>query len=94
MHDTLEKAAHRALLEFCEWHLADTADSPIAMFPIRNQGDRTWWERMRAANDKTSPTYHVSFTACSCYAHYTYNMLHEERLINKSQHERLKEYSQ
>jgi hypothetical protein len=72
-------------MEFCEWHLVDTADFPnIAMFLIRNQGDQTWWECMRAACDKTSPTYHARFTASSRYAHYTYNMLYEERMMDKS----------
>jgi hypothetical protein len=72
-------------MEFCEQHLADTADSPVALFPIRDQGDQTWWERIRASCDETSPTFHTGFTASSYYAHYTYNT---------SQHELLKEYGQ
>jgi hypothetical protein len=81
-------------MEFCEQHLADTADSPVALFPIRDQGDQTWWERIRASCDEMSPTFHTGFTASSYYAHYTYNMLHEERMVNTSQHELLKEYGQ
>jgi hypothetical protein len=36
MSNTLEMVAHQALEMFCEQHLLDTADTPIALFPIRN----------------------------------------------------------
>jgi hypothetical protein len=32
--DTLERSAHRALMEFCECHLPDTARTAVALFPI------------------------------------------------------------
>jgi hypothetical protein len=34
MNITLEKVAHKALTEFCEQHLVDTTNTPIALFPI------------------------------------------------------------
>jgi hypothetical protein len=36
MSDTLEMVAHQALEMLCEQHLLDTADTPIALFPIRD----------------------------------------------------------
>jgi hypothetical protein len=32
--DTLEKAAHRSLTEFCEYHLLDLASTAIALFHV------------------------------------------------------------
>jgi hypothetical protein len=53
MSDTLEKVAHQALEMFCEQHLMDTDDTPIALFPIQNWGDKTWWRRMKATCGET-----------------------------------------
>jgi hypothetical protein len=37
--DTVEKMAHVALTAMCEQRLADTTNTPIALFPIRDQED-------------------------------------------------------
>jgi hypothetical protein len=42
LDDTLERAAHRALTEFCEHHLLDLDGTAIALFPIQNEGNKTW----------------------------------------------------
>jgi chromosome segregation ATPase len=34
LDDTLQRAAHQALTEFCECHLLDLASTAIALFPI------------------------------------------------------------
>jgi hypothetical protein len=39
MDEMLERVAHLALTEFCEWHLEDTAGTPVALFPIQDQSD-------------------------------------------------------
>jgi hypothetical protein len=36
--DTLERAAHQALTEFCECHLSVLGNTAIALFPVRNEG--------------------------------------------------------
>jgi hypothetical protein len=53
MSDTLEMVVQQALEMFCEQHLLDTADTPIALFPIRDLGDQTWRSCMKAACDET-----------------------------------------
>jgi hypothetical protein len=39
LDDTLERAAHQALTEFCERHLLVLGDTAIALLPIRNEGN-------------------------------------------------------
>jgi hypothetical protein len=41
LDDTLERAAHQALTEFCEHHMPGLVDTPIAMFPIQKRA--TWY---------------------------------------------------
>jgi hypothetical protein len=38
LDDTLERAAHQALMEFCERHLPVLGDTAIALLPIQNEG--------------------------------------------------------
>jgi hypothetical protein len=42
LDDTVEQAAQVALISLCESRLTATAEMPIALFPIRNQGDPMW----------------------------------------------------
>jgi hypothetical protein len=37
--DTLERAAHQTITEFCERHLPGLAGTAIALFPIQNEGN-------------------------------------------------------
>jgi hypothetical protein len=46
LDDTLERAAHQALTEFCEHHLLVLGDTAIALLPIRNEGNVVWSERV------------------------------------------------
>jgi hypothetical protein len=39
LNDTLERAAHQTLKEFCERHLPGLAGTAIALFPIQNEGN-------------------------------------------------------
>jgi hypothetical protein len=39
LDDTLERAAHQALMEFCERHLPVLGDTAIALLPIQNEGN-------------------------------------------------------
>jgi hypothetical protein len=51
--DTLERVANLALIEFCERHLSDTADTPVALLPIQDMGNPTWSKRLAATCDTT-----------------------------------------
>jgi hypothetical protein len=92
MSDTLEMVAHQTLKMFCEQHLLDTADTPIALFPIRNQGDQTWWRRMKAACDETQLMFHAGYAMSTLYAQHVHNLLHEVEMINIFQLRELKDY--
>jgi hypothetical protein len=39
---TLERAAHRALTEFCERHLSGLTGTVVALFPVRDEGNLMW----------------------------------------------------
>jgi hypothetical protein len=39
LDDTLERAAHQALMEFCEHHLSGLTGTAIALFPVQNEGN-------------------------------------------------------
>jgi hypothetical protein len=46
LDDTLERAAHQALTEFCERHLPVLGDTAIALLPVRNEGNVVLSERV------------------------------------------------
>jgi hypothetical protein len=39
LDDTLERAAHQALMEFCERHLLVLDGIAIALLPVQNEGN-------------------------------------------------------
>jgi hypothetical protein len=61
LDDTLKRAAHQALTEFCERHLPVLGDTAIAMLPIRNEGNAVWSERMTAISDPEFLTHHAGW---------------------------------
>jgi hypothetical protein len=46
LDDTLERAAHQALMEFCERNLPVLSDTAIALLSIWNEGNVVWSERV------------------------------------------------
>jgi hypothetical protein len=68
LDDTLERATHRALTEFCERHLSVLGDTAIAMIPIWNEGNAVWCERMAANGDPEFPTHHAGWALTARYA--------------------------
>jgi hypothetical protein len=42
LDDTLERAAHQALTEFCERHLPVLGNIAIASLPVQNEGNAVW----------------------------------------------------
>jgi hypothetical protein len=48
---TIEQTAHVALTSLCESRLTATTAMPIALFPIRNQENRVWKQRLEAVSN-------------------------------------------
>ena len=59
LDDTLERAAHQALTEFYEHHLPGQAGTAIALFPIHNEGNTVWSERLAVVGDTERSAYHA-----------------------------------
>jgi hypothetical protein len=59
LDDTLERAAHQALMEFCERHLAGLTSTAITLFPVQNEGNMAWSERLAAVGDREHLMYHA-----------------------------------
>jgi hypothetical protein len=68
LDDTLERAAHQALMEFCEHHLPVLGDIAIALLPVRNEGNTVWSERVTAMSDPEISTHHAGWAPTARYA--------------------------
>jgi hypothetical protein len=68
LDDTLERAAHLALMEFCERHLPVLGDTAIALHPIQNEGNEVWSERVAATGDPELPTHHAGWVLTARYS--------------------------
>jgi hypothetical protein len=67
LNDTLERVAHQALTEFCERHLSGLAGTAIALFPIQNEGNTAWSERLAAVGDPKYSAYHAGWAFLARY---------------------------
>jgi hypothetical protein len=77
LDDTLERAAHQALMEFCERNLPVLSDTAIALLSIWNEGNVVWSERVAAINDHELPTHHVGWALTARYAQHVSSLLQE-----------------
>jgi hypothetical protein len=77
LDDTLERAAHQALTEFCERHLPILGDTAIALLPIRNGGNTVWSEHVTTVSDPESLTHHAGWTLTARYAQHVISLLQE-----------------
>jgi cell division protein FtsB len=93
LDDTLEKAAHQALTEFCECHLLGLVGTAIALFPIQNEGNTAWSKRLAAVGNPEHSAYHVGWAFMACYAQHMSSMFQEVVVIGAYQRLRLKEYN-
>jgi hypothetical protein len=75
--DTLERAAHQALTEFCKRHLPVLGDTAIALLPVRNKGNTVWSERVAAIGDPKLPFHHAGWAFTACYAQHVNSLLQE-----------------
>jgi hypothetical protein len=65
--DTLERAAHQALTEFCERHLPILGDTTYVV----------WSERVAAIGDPELPTHHAGWALMPRYAQHVSSLLQE-----------------
>jgi hypothetical protein len=92
LNDTLERAAHQTLMESCEFHLPGLVVTVVALFPIQNEGNAAWSERLAAVGDPKRLTYHMGWALTTCYAQHVSSMLQEVTVTGAYQHLRLEEY--
>jgi hypothetical protein len=73
--DTLERAAHQALMEFCECHLPILGDTAIASVPVRNNGKVVWTECMAAVGDPEFLIHHAGWVLTARYSRHMSSLL-------------------
>jgi hypothetical protein len=91
LDDTLERAAHQALTEFCERHLPVLGDTAITLLPIRNEGNVVWSERVAAIGDPELLTHHAGWALTARYAQHVSSLLQEVTAMGAHLHLRLEE---
>jgi hypothetical protein len=91
LDDTLERAAHQALTEFCERHLPVLSDTAIALLPVQNQGSAVWSERVTAINDPEFLTHHAGWALTTRYTQHVSSLLQEVTATGAHLHLRLEE---
>jgi hypothetical protein len=74
LDETVEQTAQVALTSLCESRLADTAAMPIALFPIHNQEDHVWKQRLEVVFNPEGPHFHVGMAALAGYAQHMFNL--------------------
>jgi hypothetical protein len=77
LDDTLERAAHQVLTEFCERHLPVLGDTAIALLPVWNEGNTVWSERVTAIDDPELPSHHAGWVLTARYAQHVSSLLQE-----------------
>jgi hypothetical protein len=77
LDDTLERAAHQALTEFCERHQPVLDDTAIALLPVQDEGNAVWSARVAATANPEFPTHHASWVLTTRYAQHVTSMLQE-----------------
>jgi hypothetical protein len=77
LNDTLERAAHQALTEFCERHLLVLGDTAIALLPVQNEGNAVWSERVTAISNPKFPTHHAGLALTIRYTQHVSSLLQE-----------------
>jgi hypothetical protein len=68
LDDTLERAAHQALMEFCECHLPVLKGIALTLLPIRNEGNAVWSKHVDAVGDPELPTHHACWALTAHYS--------------------------
>jgi hypothetical protein len=77
LDDTLERADHQALTEFCDHHLPGLAGTAIALFPVQSEDNMAWSERLGVVGDPVCLAYHTGWVFTARYAQHMSSMLQE-----------------
>jgi hypothetical protein len=77
LDDTLERAAHQALTEFCVCHLPVLGDTAIALLPVQNEGNVVWSEHIATISDPKLLTHQVGWALTARYAQHLSSLLQE-----------------
>jgi hypothetical protein len=64
-------------MEFCECHLPGLVGTVVGMFPIQNEGNAAWSERLAAVGDPERQTYHMGWAFTTRYTQHMSSMLQE-----------------
>jgi hypothetical protein len=75
LDDTMERATHRALMEFCECHLSGLTGTAVTLFPIWDVADPMWSEHLATACNTAFPTYQVGWAFTTRYAQHMSSLL-------------------
>jgi hypothetical protein len=67
LDEMVEQAAHVILTTLCESCLDDTAAMPIALFPIHEQEEPMWRQRLQDVTDPEGPNFHAGMAAMTKY---------------------------
>jgi hypothetical protein len=67
LDETVEQAAHVALTALCESRLDDTAAMPIVLFPIHEQEEPMWRQRLQDVTNPEGPHFHTGMAAMTKY---------------------------
>jgi hypothetical protein len=90
--DTLERAAHQALIEFYERHLSVLGDTAISLLPVRNEGNALWSECMAAVANPKLPTHRAGWALTTRYSQHVSSLLQEVTVMGAHVRLRLDEY--
>jgi hypothetical protein len=74
LDETVKQMAQVALTSLCENRLADTAAMTITLFPIHNQEDHVWKQRLEAMSNSEGPHFHAGMAALAEYAQHMFNL--------------------
>jgi hypothetical protein len=74
LDETIVQTAQVALTSLCESRLTDTTVMPIALFPIRNQEDPVWKQRLEAVSNLEGPHFHTGMAVLARYAQHMFNL--------------------
>jgi hypothetical protein len=92
LDESVERMAHLALTALCEQRLPDTAGLAIALYPIRDQDEPEWQQRLEAICDVTRELFHAGWAQMAKYARYMFNLQIETTRIVAAQRTRMNEY--
>jgi hypothetical protein len=74
LDETVEQTTQVALTSLCETRLTDTTAVPITLFPICNQKDHVWKQRLEAVSNPEGPHFHTGMAALAGYAQHMFNL--------------------